>query len=265
MNVPPDRASAGTGVFNNIVVGIDGTPASDQAMRLAVRLRADDGRLLGISVAETHLATRTGLEAAQWTSAIRAAAEEVRARWADELEHVPGAHVRAVDGRAAELLLGELKRGDADLVAVGAGGGGRTAGFIFGSTATLLAREAPCSVLISRESIDATRFPERIVVGIDGSAPSASAEALALALGDSYEAHVRRLMATGGEHLHPERMVRGELDARHPVEALVDASSAADLLVVGSRGLRGLAALGSVAERVAHRAACPVLIVRDRP
>lgn len=48
----------------------------------------------------------------------------------------------------------------------------------------------------------------------------------------------------------------------HPVDALVDASREADLLIVGSRGLHGLAALGSVSERVAHRAECSVLVVR---
>ena len=47
-----------------------------------------------------------------------------------------------------------------------------------------------------------------------------------------------------------------------PVEALVTASADADLVVVGSRGLKGLKALGSVSERVAHRAAASVLIVR---
>ena len=51
----------------------------------------------------------------------------------------------------------------------------------------------------------------------------------------------------------------------HPVEALVDASRDAGLLVVGSRGLHGLRALGSVSERVAHSAACSVLVVRSRP
>jgi nucleotide-binding universal stress UspA family protein len=50
----------------------------------------------------------------------------------------------------------------------------------------------------------------------------------------------------------------------HPAQALVEASREADLLVVGSRGLRGLKALGSVSERVAHEASCSVLVVRTR-
>jgi nucleotide-binding universal stress UspA family protein len=71
-------------------------------------------------------------------------------------------------------------------------------------------------------------------------------------------------MATGGEQFDATRAVEAELDAKRPVDALVNASRNADLLIVGSRGLRGMAALGSVAERVADKAECPVLIVRFR-
>jgi nucleotide-binding universal stress UspA family protein len=49
-------------------------------------------------------------------------------------------------------------------------------------------------------------------------------------------------------------------DGRAPVEALT--SLGPDLLVVGNRGLQGLRSLGSVSERVAHEAACSVLVVR---
>ena len=52
-------------------------------------------------------------------------------------------------------------------------------------------------------------------------------------------------------------------DAAQPVPALVERSREADLVVVGSRGLHGLRALGSVSERVAHRADCSVLVVHD--
>jgi Universal stress protein family len=49
----------------------------------------------------------------------------------------------------------------------------------------------------------------------------------------------------------------------HPVEVLLAAADSADLVVLGSRGLHGLPALGSVSERVAHRATCSVLVVRE--
>jgi len=53
-----------------------------------------------------------------------------------------------------------------------------------------------------------------------------------------------------------------EVDEREPVEALLDAAGRCDLLVLGARGLRGVRALGSVSERVAHRASSSVLVVR---
>jgi hypothetical protein len=48
----------------------------------------------------------------------------------------------------------------------------------------------------------------------------------------------------------------------YPVRAFVEAATPEDLIVVGSRGLHGPRALGSVSERVAHRAPCSVLVVR---
>jgi nucleotide-binding universal stress UspA family protein len=52
-------------------------------------------------------------------------------------------------------------------------------------------------------------------------------------------------------------------DPAHPVAALVERSRTVDLVVVGSRGLHGVRALGSVSERVAHEAHCTVLVVQD--
>jgi nucleotide-binding universal stress UspA family protein len=49
------------------------------------------------------------------------------------------------------------------------------------------------------------------------------------------------------------------------IELLVAASDSADLVLVGSRGLHGLKALGSVSERVAHQVRSSVLVVRRAP
>ena len=50
-----------------------------------------------------------------------------------------------------------------------------------------------------------------------------------------------------------------------PAHELISASHDADLVVVGSRGSGGLAwLLGSVSSKVAHHAACPVVIIREK-
>jgi nucleotide-binding universal stress UspA family protein len=53
----------------------------------------------------------------------------------------------------------------------------------------------------------------------------------------------------------------------HPVRVLLDASEAALMLVVGSRGHGGFTGLllGSVSARVAELADCPVLVVHEPP
>jgi nucleotide-binding universal stress UspA family protein len=50
----------------------------------------------------------------------------------------------------------------------------------------------------------------------------------------------------------------------HPGRALIDVSSEASLLVVGSRGLGGFRGLllGSVSNNAVHHAHCPVVVVR---
>ena len=47
-------------------------------------------------------------------------------------------------------------------------------------------------------------------------------------------------------------------------ERLVDMSARADLVVVGRRSRRGLGSLGSVSERVAAHAHCPVVVIPPR-
>ena len=87
-------------------------------------------------------------------------------------------------------------------------------------------------------------------------------------LGRRLNAEVQPLVSTGGRGRRPDvdlvRQLAGDVkvDGAAPVTALCDAASNADLVVLGSRGLRGLRALGSVSERVAHKATSSVLMVR---
>src|SRR4029450_5423397 len=122
-------------------------------------------------------------------------------------------------------------------------GSGRAKGILIGSTATELIHKAPCSVLVARTPLK--KFPSSIVAGLDGSKESAVADAVARDIAARFSADLERYESV------PQ-----------PVSTLVEASMEADLLVIGSRGLQGIKALGSVSERVAHDARCSVLIVR---
>jgi nucleotide-binding universal stress UspA family protein len=146
---------------------------------------------------------------------------------------------------AADRLLDELRASGATLAVVGSSGHSRALGIARGAVATTVVHEAPCSVLVAHELRRPPPWPRRVVVGSDGSAEGEHARGVAREL-------ARRLGADVFEIV----------DALNPVAELTEASEDADLVVVGSRGLRGIRALGSVSERVAHDAHCPVLVVR---
>jgi len=64
----------------------------------------------------------------------------------------------------------------------------------------------------------------------------------------------------------PDVTIDPEIVYGPPASVLIDASKAADLLVVGTRGHGGFAGmlLGSVSMHCVHHAACPVVIVRHQ-
>ena len=114
------------------------------------------------------------------------------------------------------------------------------------------------------------RRPQRIVVGVDGSPESEVAYGVARDLAERFGSHFRAIVDHGGKEVDLDLVRRitdddVEETTREPVRALVGASGRIDLVVVGSRGLHGLKALGSVSERVAHQAKCSVLVVREAP
>lgn len=261
-DVPP-TASA----FERIVCGVDETPASLEAVGRAARLRAPEGTLHLVGV--VYLA---GAAAAGW-SATRVA-DDLERDAREALAHAvelagPRATSRLVVGPVEKSLLAELERERATLIAVGTHGRRRATGILLGGVATTVLHEASCSVLVARPAPEPELFPQSVVVGVDGSPASLDAAAAAVELRDRLGASVQVLVAAGGKPVDTDRLAESGLDLRwddrDPVHALVAASADADLLVIGSRGLHGLSALGSVSERAAHQAHCSVLVVRRPP
>jgi nucleotide-binding universal stress UspA family protein len=255
-------------MFERIVVGVDGSAAGFEALAQAKRLLAAAGRLVAITVVTPEIAVHAGFEAARAAEEFWTEAREAHEYALGQLTDLPDAEARLVHARAIPALLAAAAEERADLLAVGTHGGSRAAGIVFGSVATAMLHEAPCSVLIARPATSPETFPHAVILGYDGSTTAGDAAAVADSLGKRFGAPVHAILATGRKPttLNHFPWRKGlECDPRHPVDALVDASRNADLLVVGSRGLHGPSALGSVSERVAHRARCSVLVIRPTP
>jgi nucleotide-binding universal stress UspA family protein len=136
----------------------------------------------------------------------------------------------------------------------------------------------------------------KIVVGVDGSAPSKAALAWAIrqarltgaaveaviawklpvdygypvpvAADVQFERSAAEVLAAAiTEVAGPDEPVtiRSAVVEGNAARALLDASAGAELLVVGSRGHGGFveALLGSVGQHCVHHATCPVVVIRD--
>ena len=249
--------------FEHIVCGVDSTPESLVAVGQAARLLEQHGTLRLIAAADVAKAAHAGIAAVHAADQLQEEAETALER-ARSL--APSAEAHVVDGDAATVLLREAEQ--AALLVVGSHGRGRTAGILLGTVAARALRDAPSSVLVAREARDAESWPRTVVVGVDGSETSAVAAAVARALAERFGATVRAV-AAANDQLDREaaRAIAPELEEvpGRAVDTLAAAGDEADLLIVGSRGLHGLKALGSVSERVAYQVSCSVLVVRTAP
>jgi nucleotide-binding universal stress UspA family protein len=253
-------------VFSRVLVGIEGSEESREAARQAAILVDGELTLLAAyDVAPAIGGTGAGVPAYLDEDLQRDAATDALGRVREDIA-VASPTGKIVRGRSADALISEIKREQDTLLVVGSHGLGRLAGFVLGSTATEVIHKAPCSVLVARRSAG-DEFPKKIVVGVDGSPESAAAYGVARRLSERFGSELWPVVAHGGEAVD-RGLIDSIVDRRRedmpdePVAALVAAAADADLLVVGSRGLHGLRALGSVSERVAHQARSSVLVVR---
>ena len=256
-----DAVAKAPALFRRIVCGVDGTPQSTTAVKQAARLKDESGELRLVSAAKLALAAHAGMAAVHAADLLRQDAESALA---EARRLVPSATERLVDGDPAAALLREAEQ--ATLLGLGTHGRGRTVAHFLGTVAARMIRDAPTSVLIARPARD-SEWPQSIVAGVDGSAESEVAFSVARLVAERFGATLRATASTK-DHLDEQaaREIAPDLreDARRAVDVLVEASGSADLLIVGSRGLHGLKALGSVSERVANQARCSVIVVRSK-
>ena len=255
----------GTRLGRRVVAGLDSSPESLVAARQAATLVDEDGSLDFVSAVSPFV---TSVPAYGNASVLHEIEEDARTRLHEAQARWPQADTTFAFGTAAEVVLDTARRGHATLVAVGGNSHRRMPGIVLGSVTTHLLHRAPCSVLVARERDGGLAFPRAIVVGTDGSPQGNAAVRVARELGERFDAPVRALIATGEGPVDAsaaDGVDEIEWSELPPVDALVRVAAGADLVVVGSRGLRGVRALGSVSERVGHAAPCSVLVVRNLP
>jgi len=181
-------------------------------------------------------------------------------------------------GPTAPVLVAAAK--SATMLVVGSCGHGLASGSLAGSVSQHLARHASCPVVVVRRPQDPAA--RRIVVGVDGSSESEAAMGFACTRAQLHglrvtavhayrdnatsEEHAERVLdayAASFRHDFPNLEIEALVVPTAPAQALVEQSTSASLIAVGSRGRDALAelSLGSVSQRTLHRAECPVAVV----
>lgn len=138
------------GATERIVVGIDGSPDSKQALRWAVtqaeRTGGEVDAITAWEVPVTIMLLPAASEADYADHAVRTLEETLEEVLGDEPPVV--VHARALEGRAAHVLT-HAARG-ADLLVVGTHGRGELPGMHLGSVASYCVHHAPCPVVVLR-------------------------------------------------------------------------------------------------------------------
>jgi nucleotide-binding universal stress UspA family protein len=254
-------------VFARVVVGVDGTEWGFEALRQATVLAPVEGSLHAVTALDLRPVVHTGLAASHWAEVLEQEATAARDAAAAILADRSACTAKVVRGEPVQVLQQECVAVQATLLAVGGRRSSRLLGIALGDTSSQLLHDAPCSVFFARPHDEQVWEPRMIVVGFDGSEGGAAALHAAAELAARFGARLETVCATSGRSAPSGEQWAERVDTwdpAHPVGALVGRSSDVDLVVVGSRGLHGVQALGSVGERVAHHARCSVLVVREQ-
>ena len=277
--------------MERFMVGLDGSKASDAALRWVSRLAASSGAdLLAVHAyvnpyaevsPEDHdamLAERAALLAGEWT---RGSAEEFGVSIRTEI----------LEGDPRSTLLERVDTDPPDLLVLGRSGRGGGPGFLhLGSVVEHAAHHARYPLVVVPS--DGGTAVRRIVLGVDGSeassaavswcaefAAASGAEVLAVSVREpilewtpAWDDHNWRRdvereietwtkpIAAAGVHVEPLAS-----EHVHPADGLLGVASGrnADLIVLGTRGAGGFAGLrfGGVAMKVLHRTSLPLVLV----
>jgi nucleotide-binding universal stress UspA family protein len=287
-----ERASS---LYSRIIVGVDDSEPSKDAVALAARLASEHGGALVLGNSVDWLPLIAELESSgaivdptpvvdglkEQGRTLLAQAAAAAKRWGIEAKTCP------MEGDPAENLLREAAASDCSLIVLGTHGRRGVGRLLIGSTTEAVLRGSNLPVLTIRpgaaSAAGTRRCFERVVVGIDDSEPSDAAVATVCALpaeelrrvvfcsvaGVAIDKEAQRVVerAVACARVHgivaEGRVLDGNTERAVIAAALQEQ---ADLIVLGSHGRRGMRRffLGSVAEGIVRTAPVPVLVVRAK-
>jgi nucleotide-binding universal stress UspA family protein len=141
--------------MQTVVVGTDGSPNAESAVREAARIAKAEGATMRLVTAYPDAPTYSetiSSSAKRDRIDLREVAEGVLSRAAAELE-AQGLHVvtDAREGDPAQVILDVAREQDAELIVIGARGLTGLRRFLLGNVSSKLAHHADCSLMIVRE------------------------------------------------------------------------------------------------------------------
>jgi len=277
---------------NSIVVGVDGSPQSWEALRWAADRAELLERPLHLVHADAQLAEAFDVTTAH--RAVDAVCHEALDRVHDSHPDLPVTCSRPADAPIPALI--EISETAGEIV-LGTRGMGAVRGAVLGSVTTEVSAAAQCPVIVVRGTSVDGKSTGPVVVGVDGRPDGVAAldfafddaarrgvplvavlawqldrwdfaSGIPMPGGDmktAHEHHRGRLeqVLAGPAARHPEVEVRPVVECAPTAGSLAQQSVGASLLVVGTRGHRELSGfvLGSVSQAMMRRSACPVAVV----
>jgi nucleotide-binding universal stress UspA family protein len=259
-------------VFADILCAVDGTRTSSAAVEQAAALAGPDGRLTLLAVTAVE-----GAGAFRNAAISPARAEHLLDHAAEIARDAGVSSTQVVDpaSPAAQVILD--RAADHDLLAIGAPVTSWLGGMFIGGVAETALGSFTTPLLVAHPTRPGIDFARRMIIASDGLDGSDELVELAARLAHSRQASVVLVHAVGVESYSSPHAIQaqqhrlelaldGEVETQIVAESAHDAiveaakATAASLIVMGSRRLEGLRALGSVSRRVVHEAHCSVLL-----